>query len=271
MLKKRIITACLLIPLTLIVIFYFPPPLFLLLTAIIVLAAAWEWTAFMGLTQYKFKFLYLLIMLVFLGWALYVPMMLLLYGAFAWWLIASALVLFYPRLTSRKKNYRYVFMHGVMGICVLLPCWAAINFIRNQDNNGLALLLFLFVLVWGADSTAYFAGKKWGKTKLAARVSPGKSIEGVVGALLFALLFSLVVYYACDVPVGLWVWGVALSLVTVVFSVVGDLFESVMKREAGLKDSGKLFPGHGGLLDRIDSLTAAAPVFALGSLLIGSL
>ena len=157
-----------------------------------------------------------------------------------------------------------------MGLLVLLPCWASVNFIRNQDDSGLAMLLFLFVLVWGADSTAYFVGKKWGKTKLAQSVSPGKTVEGLGGALLFAVIFSLAVFSANAVSLSFWPWGIALSVITVLFSVVGDLFESVMKRQIGVKDSGVLFPGHGGLLDRIDSLTAAAPLFALGLLLIGT-
>jgi phosphatidate cytidylyltransferase len=101
-------------------------------------------------------------------------------------------------------------------------------------------------------------------------VSPGKSQEGVFGAIVFAIVFSLAVFFACDVPYRLWFWGVLLSVITILFSVVGDLFESVLKREAGVKDSGKLFPGHGGLLDRIDSLAAAAPIYALGSLLMGT-
>jgi len=270
MLKQRIITACILIPLTLLVLFYFPPPLFLFLTAFIMLAATWEWAALMGFAKRLPKFLYLLLMAVLIGCALYVPITVILSTAFIWWIIATMIVLFYSR-SSKSTNGRYpVFLRGVMGIAVLLPCWAAINFIRNQDSNGVALLLFLFVLVWGADSAAYFVGKKWGKTKLAANVSPGKSVEGVVGALLFSLLFSMAVFYASQVPWGLWPWGMALSFVTVLFSIIGDLFESMMKRQAGVKDSGKLFPGHGGLLDRIDSLTAAAPVYAFGSLLMGT-
>ena len=158
---------------------------------------------------------------------------------------------------------------SLIGVLVLMPCWAAVNFVRNQNDNGLALLLFLLVLIWGADSSAYFVGKKWGKTSLAPRVSPGKTMAGAGGALLFLLIYSLAVLIACSVPYALWPWVLTLAFVTVIFSIIGDLFESVMKRQVGVKDSGKIFPGHGGLLDRIDSLTAAAPVFALGSMLIG--
>jgi phosphatidate cytidylyltransferase len=155
-----------------------------------------------------------------------------------------------------------------MGAFVLVPCWASINYIRNQDEGPLGLL-FLFVLIWGADSAAYFVGKKWGTKRLAPYVSPGKSWQGLMGALLVSTLIVLTTLWLCNVPFPIWPWAIVLSLVTVLFSIVGDLFESMIKRQAKVKDSGKLLPGHGGVLDRIDSLTAAAPIFVLGALLLG--
>jgi phosphatidate cytidylyltransferase len=150
-----------------------------------------------------------------------------------------------------------------------VPCWVAINYIFIQHEGRLALL-FLFILIWGADSAAYFVGKKWGKHKLAPQVSPGKSIEGMMGALVFTILLAIITQLLCRIPLERWHWGILLSLLTVIFSIVGDLFESMLKRNAGIKDSGNILPGHGGLLDRIDSLTAAAPVFAFGSWVIGT-
>jgi phosphatidate cytidylyltransferase len=265
MLKQRIITATILIAFTLIVLFYFPPIPFLVLTALITLGGAWEWTNLMGLTRLLPRFLYLASNVILFFIALYVPVPLILLIAFAWWLLAAFIVLMYPRATI---IWHSVSMRGVIGWLVLMPCWAALNFMHAQEN-GVGLLLFLFVLIWGADSAAYFVGNKWGKTKLAPAVSPGKSVEGVGGAVLFSVIFTLLVFSIAQVPTSEWLWGFVLSLVTVLFSILGDLFESVMKRHVGLKDSGKLLPGHGGLLDRIDSLTAAAPMFALGAFLIG--
>ena len=160
-----------------------------------------------------------------------------------------------------------VLVRGIMGILVLMPCWLALNFIRVLPS-GEMILLALFVLIWGADTGAYFAGKKWGKHKIIPQVSPGKSWEGLAGALLTTVLLVFCLLTALKFPpADIWVL-LLLSLVTVLFSVLGDLFESMLKRKVDLKDSGTILPGHGGILDRIDSLTAAAPIFALGLILL---
>ncbi|MDX1433429.1 MAG: phosphatidate cytidylyltransferase [Gammaproteobacteria bacterium] len=125
-----------------------------------------------------------------------------------------------------------------------------------------ALVLFLLVLVWCADSAAFFVGRRYGRRRLASRVSPGKSVEGVLGAMLAGALLAGAAAPLGGVPAPLPF--VALSVLTVITSVLGDLTESAFKRRAGVKDSGSLIPGHGGVLDRIDSLTAAAPLFVLG-------
>jgi phosphatidate cytidylyltransferase len=125
------------------------------------------------------------------------------------------------------------------------------------------------VLIWIADTAAYFTGKAWGRRKLASRVSPGKSCEGVLGALAATSVFSVIGAFWVGFDPGEAVLFLLVCNVTVCFSVVGDLVESLFKREAGLKDSGSILPGHGGILDRIDSLTAAGPVFVLGLILMG--
>ena len=143
------------------------------------------------------------------------------------------------------------------------------DFQAKNLEKSLHFLLFLFVLIWGADTAAYFSGKKWGKNKLAPLVSPGKSIQGAVGAMIFSILLTFLALWIGRDSFQGWFWATVLSIITVLFSIVGDLFESMLKRRVDLKDSGQLLPGHGGLLDRIDSLTAAAPIFALGALLLG--
>ncbi len=150
--------------------------------------------------------------------------------------------------------------------------WIAVqglSFIPRHFADGQWLLLYLMTLVWVADIGAYFSGRAFGRHKLAPTISPGKSIEGVIGGLLLNLLWiSGVWYYSGGWGVG-YLPFLLVSLVTVAFSVIGDLFESILKREAGVKDSSHLLPGHGGVLDRIDSLIAATPVFLAGLFLVG--
>lgn len=265
MLKKRIITALILIPLFLFALFFMNPAEFCIFTGLVVLAAAWEWTKLMGLKNLVPRFLYLTFLLAIAYVMLFFPVPIILMLASVWWLVALGLIIAFPK--GKTFFSKAILLRGVMGLFVLIPCWASINYIRNL-GNGEFTLLFLFLLVWGADTAAYFVGKKWGKTKLASKVSPGKSIQGFIGALVCGLVLAVIASIAGHIPSFMWPWVIGVSLVTVVFSVVGDLFESVIKRIAGVKDSGKMLPGHGGLLDRIDSLTAAAPIYGLGLFLM---
>jgi phosphatidate cytidylyltransferase len=268
MLRQRIITALILIPIVVALLFYLPSPAFCILTALITLGGAWEWSNLIEIKKVSGRLLYLLLTAcVFLmTFRLPVSELFIFLCTFVWWLFATLLIILYPRFSRWWSNS--LLWRGLMGLWVLVPCWVAINYIRNQ-SDGIYALLYLFVLIWGADSAAYFAGKKWGKNKLAPRVSPGKSVQGLYGAISFTILIAILVFWLSHIPVQTWLWGIVLSLSTVLFSMVGDLFESMLKRQAGLKDSGQLLPGHGGLLDRIDSLTAAAPIFTLGAILLG--
>ena len=126
------------------------------------------------------------------------------------------------------------------------------------------MIIVLFSLVWGADSSAYFVGRRFGRYKLAPRVSPGKTWEGIGGAVLAGMLIGACAGWWCGLEAETGALFVVLCVVTVAISIVGDLTESLIKRHGGVKDSGSLLPGHGGLLDRVDSLTAAAPVYLLG-------
>ncbi len=270
MTKQRVITAAILIPLFLGVLFFMQPQAFLYFTTFAILGAAWEWSSLMEMRSTLARVGYLLAMLLAMlvlmllsGFYIIVPTLLAI--ATGWWLVALLLVCTYPK--SAVIWGRGAFIRGIMGFCVLIPCWVAINYIRAHEY-GVYKLLFLFVLIWGADSAAYFAGRAWGKHKLAPLVSPGKSVEGLAGALACTALIAMLVLVITQRPLTAWPSAIALSMVTVLFSVLGDLFESALKRQAGLKDSGKLLPGHGGLLDRIDSLTAAAPIFVFGALLL---
>lgn len=269
MLKQRIITAFILIPLFLLILFYFPPKAFCLLTGLVILGAGWEWSRLSGMQSLLPRLTYLAVLLLSLMSVLFIPMPLVLLVTFAWWMVALVLVLLYPR--GEAWLQKAVITRAVMGVFVLVPCWAAINVIRN-DPMGIYALLYLLVLVFGSDSAAYFAGRYYGRHKLIPAVSPGKSWEGVLGAMVFSTIFVLAVLWkGGNTPLAIWPWVLGLSLTTVAASILGDLFESLIKRIAGVKDSGNGLPGHGGLCDRIDSLTAAAPVFALGAFLLGQI
>lgn len=276
MLKYRILTAVILVPVFLALLFWLPPAGFLILTTFIVLWGAFEWTSFLGITRILHRFWYPLIilflmislMLFLMRGSMYMPMDYIFYPVVAWWLLAFALVVLYPRASEIWG--KSIILRAIMGAFVLIPCWLALNYIRSAEN-GIYILLYLFVLIWGADIGAYFVGRKWGKRKLAPLVSPGKSWEGLAGALIVTSLIVIASLIGLDRPYVIWPASILLAICTVLFSVLGDLFESMLKRNVGLKDSGRALPGHGGILDRIDSLTAAAPVFALGAMLMGKI
>lgn len=269
MLKQRLITAAILIPIFVVLLLKLSPHAFAVLTLAFVMLGAWEWTSLMGLKKIIMRLVFLVIVFCAIPVTLSIQTPDLLLGTFIWWILALCLVVLYP-IASSLWN-KIILIRAFMGLMVLIPTWRALNYIRDNPffgapDHGTYLLLFLFVLIWGADSGAYFAGKKWGKNKLAPRVSPGKTWQGLAGALATTIVIAGL-GKACHLfPHVSWIDVIVLSLITTLFSVLGDLFESMLKRNVGLKDSGILIPGHGGLLDRIDSLTAAAPIFALGCL-----
>lgn len=270
MLLQRILTALVLVPLVVSGVLYLPDPYLALVLALVVLIGGWEWTRLAGLgsTPGRLLFLVLLGGLLALGWLLLqeVPRSILWVSASAgiWWLLVTLMLLRY-RPGSRPAPTALKLLYGLL---VLFPAWFSLLAIHRLPADGPWLMLFVMVLIWVADTLAYFSGRRFGHTRLALHISPGKTREGVYGALLGAALCGLLLYLlrpATGAPGML----ILLSLTLALVSVIGDLFESLMKRQAGLKDSGQLLPGHGGMLDRIDSLLAAAPVYLLGLLLLG--
>ncbi|MBB3191139.1 phosphatidate cytidylyltransferase [Halomonas cerina] len=260
MLRQRITTAAWLVPLALGGLFGLSGGGFALFTAAIVLIAGWEWANLAGLTA-SFRRLLPVAALAVLMALLYAtgasrsPWLLWL-GALGW-LVNLYWVSGHP---DRQAQWQSTGMRLAMGLWVLLPAWVGFNVLRE---SGAVWLLFVLLLVWGADIGAYFIGRALGRHKLAPRVSPGKTREGVAGGLAVTTLLALV--FAVWQGLGL-AGGLVLLVVTLVVtlvSVLGDLLESMLKRHRGIKDSSQLLPGHGGVLDRIDSLTAAVPLFAL--------
>lgn len=268
MLKQRIITAVILAPLAIAGFVLLEGPWFALFVGAVVVLGAWEWARLAGETAQKGRVLYALVvaLMMFALYRLGLPAQYLLFPAAVWWALAAVMVVRYPR---DKGLWASSMVAQLMGLLILLPAWAGLVWLREVPH-GLWLIVALLVLVWAADIGAYFAGKTWGRRKLMPNVSPGKTIEGFLGGLVFTQLLTLValLYLGWSLP-SLLVGLLGAALV-VTFSVVGDLTESLFKRDQGLKDSSNLLPGHGGVLDRIDSLTAAIPVFALFWLLIGS-
>ena len=175
------------------------------------------------------------------------------------------------RFTANGQSYDladYLALNRVAGLLVLIPTGLSLaHLLTGHGTSGPTYVMFLLLLVWAADVGAYFAGRAFGRHALAPLVSPKKTWEGAAGGVVLAALVAAGGVEWFHRPAGPFI---ALAMVTVVASIVGDLTESLFKRNAGLKESGKLLPGHGGVLDRIDSVTAAAPVFALGLGLIGA-
>lgn len=272
MLKTRIITALVLAPIAVIGIFFLPPFGFALFTGLIITIGAWEWANMSGWTSMAARVAYGLAVAIILSGLLTVDAISVLWLALLWWLVSFLMVRSYP---GGSQLWQSPIIRVLIGVLVLVPAWVGLNHMRTGvfqfgvSNNNLLLILYVFCIVWVADIGAYFAGRAFGKAKLAPRVSPGKSWAGVWGGLLaVAILASLVGLLAQASPANTLMLVLA-SLVTGLVSVLGDLVESMMKRFRGIKDSSQLLPGHGGIMDRIDSLTAAIPVFALMITLLG--
>ena len=279
MLKQRLLTIAILLPIFVWCVFALPTRHFALLIAFVVLLGAWEWAALMGLAfARRLAYLALIVAaMVLCTWLISLPAAreLLLALAVLWWVLALALIGRFQRsggvpawmgAGDAGGRFHPGWLFGILGVVILVPAWLAVVLVHGAPLHGSALVLMLMLLVWGADSGAYVAGRLWGRKRLASQVSPGKTWAGAYGGMTAAVLVAL----GGGVWLGLgWMALFALTLlgvVTALFSIVGDLFESMVKRLAGVKDSGRLLPGHGGMLDRIDSVTAAAPVFVLGLL-----
>lgn len=272
MLWKRVLTAIVLLPLVLWALFALPPTGIAILIGVVVTIATWELGALIELKTTAGRALYTIIMVVFGAsgsvWLLQGGSLLPLFAvACGWWIYAVI------HIFKEDGSYGGVFGNSVArpvaGLLVMVPTWLGFVALYVSDTAAPNLLLYVLVLVWVADSLAYFSGRAWGRHKLAPAVSPGKSVEGVVGGLIgvaiIATAAGMILWQHEGKALLFWI---VLSLLTGAISVVGDLTESIFKRRAGVKDSGRLLPGHGGVFDRIDALTSAVPVFAFGWLVM---
>jgi phosphatidate cytidylyltransferase len=257
MLASRIITGLVFGAAVTVALLYVPATVTALVLGLLWLAGAWEWGAFAKLGvagQAGYTLGFAAAMAVAWPWLNDQGYAALLLAALAWWVFALVLVVRYPR------SFSPTFV-ALAGIVVLLPSWFLLVRLHGEGAIGARLAFSLLLIVWSADVGAYAFGRLFGRRKLAPAVSPGKTWEGVTGGLLTAgIAAGLAAAWVGVAPERL----VALGVTTALISVLGDLTQSMFKRNVGLKDSGKLLPGHGGVLDRIDSLTAAVPVFVVG-------
>ncbi|MDY6978245.1 MAG: phosphatidate cytidylyltransferase [Pseudomonadota bacterium] len=273
MLKQRVITALILAPLLIWAIFSLPESGFIVLLLAIFSIAAWEWGRLSGLKQPGSRLFYVVILFVLMGlvgfvfdsYPLLIDILYLVVGGL--WLL-TLLGLFYYQHHEVTRSGFNVFKLFV-GIGIILGPFVALLVLRHRDPFGPQWVMYLLLLIWMADTGAYFAGRAFGRHKLLYNVSPGKSWEGVAGGLLGCLILSVAAGWWFELGMTHYAGFIVISLIVVLFSVAGDLVESLFKRQAGVKDSGHILPGHGGVLDRIDSLTAAAPVFVSGLYLAG--
>lgn len=261
MLKQRIITALILLPIAICGFFLLEGAGFALFIGLVVTLGAWEWARLAGFEAQSPRVAFAAVVAGLLFFLYLSPGLapFVLGAAVLWWCLATFLVLTYPRTSEHWSSLACKLL---IGLLILLPAWQGLMLLKGWPM-GNRLIMAVMVLVWGADIGAYFSGKALGKRKLAPQVSPGKSWEGFFGGLAASLVITLVVGVLRHWSLGEMIQGLLVAAVVVAISVVGDLTESMFKRRSGIKDSSNLLPGHGGVLDRIDSLTAAIPVFAV--------
>lgn len=274
--KQRIITALILAPLVLWGVFELSIPFFIIALTAISIIGFWEWTQFVLPKSRALSLIPSLVVLagsfaafpfdtLSLSTVSETHLWILAVGAI-WWIVASGLALTYPR--SMNLWEKSVALRHLFGMLSLIPFLWAVFLLRAQDYalnpyHGAKLVMFVCLLVWAADTGAYFSGKTFGKHKMAPNVSPNKTLEGLFGGIILAMIVGWFASSLLDIHFASLTVMLFITFVTVVISVLGDLVESMFKRVSNIKDSSNIIPGHGGILDRIDSLVAAFPVFAL--------
>jgi phosphatidate cytidylyltransferase len=271
MLLQHAITAAILAPLVILLILFASTAVFAAVAAAAFLAALWEWVRLSGLKSVALQAILLIVaaavfaLLWMARLTLVTPTVIGL--GVLWWLVACFWLRHFaygaaPTLENRALKL-------LAGALVIFPAWVALITIHAGVPRGHGLALLSLVIVWSADIGAYFSGRTFGKRKLAPQISPGKTWAGAYGALAAGVLVTaLGGWWLLDIRNGQLVGLAVLAAVTVGASIVGDLVESLMKRHAQVKDSGTMIPGHGGIMDRLDSVFAALPVFAAGVMLL---
>lgn len=266
MLKYRLLTAFLMGPLILWAIYAMPEKYFSLFALVLISLGAWEWSVFSGWVKPLQRVIFFVVNV-----SLYIAILfaqnnelniLIISTALLWWAICIPLLRAFPFKSNNFIHNQTV--TTLIGFVLLLGTLVSMILIRNNPDYGSAYVLYLILIIWFADSGAYFAGRALGKNKLIPNVSPGKTWEGVAGAFAVTFIVAVIAVNILEIPPSHSIIFILVTLVTVLYSIVGDLSESMFKRMANIKDSGHILPGHGGILDRIDSLMSGFPVFFAG-------
>jgi phosphatidate cytidylyltransferase len=273
MLKQRIMTAGVLIPLIVLAVLNTSTATIQWILGLFILLAAWEWFDVIGLkTGIPKTLAFIALAIAGVLMRLYVDTSsTVLIAGVLWTLFAAMVIVFaHKAIPSTIANlFTHQWLATLTAVVTLVVFFQTTILLHQVPDIGPRLMLFVMVAVWLADTGGYFAGKRWGKHRLASMISPNKTWQGVAGAMLFVLIGALISYFALlNGPISLLQW-LLLIVIAAGFSIIGDLIESVFKRSHDVKDSGNLLPGHGGVLDRIDSLLAAIPVFVIGLYFIG--
>ena len=263
----RIIAAAIMAPVAIAAVLWLPSPLLAALIAAVMMIGLWEWTLLAGLRQTASRMAYLAVnagLMAALAWSAgrgLFPLKLVSLLGVGWWLLALIWLSRFEFASSDNAGNRAIKL--LAGTLCVIPAWCALVWLHASSPHGPAWALFALLVVWSADTGAYFVGVRYGKRKLASRISPGKSWEGFWGGLGLSLLLSFAAWPALGLTLGNWPALAMVTLLAALASVLGDLFESLLKRHASIKDSSDLIPGHGGVLDRLDSMLLTAPVVYL--------
>jgi phosphatidate cytidylyltransferase len=277
MTRTRVLAALAMTPIAIAAILLLPTPWMVALAAVVFLAGLWEWFRLADIDDTLARTVLLVVnmaLMVAIVWGSrtsgglsFVLLQIMMVIGVAWWL-AAMLWLRHFDFASNHETHARVFKLAA-GTLAIVPAWCALAVLHGSAPNGHRWLFVALAIVWAADSGAYFAGRRFGKRKLAPRTSPNKTVEGLLGGVACGLVVALAFAPFAGATLRQLPAVGLVAIVAVLFSVVGDLFESLLKRHVGAKDSGDLIPGHGGVLDRIDGVVAALPVFALGKALMG--
>jgi len=286
MLLQRILTALVLAAVAISAIFMLPTLYFYLFIAVIVLIAAWEWATLTAMQKTSTKVLFLIsLVLPMLGITFWTQILEVLALVLEWpeikeysgileWLVIGPVIFWVMMMFLIRKTPEALLaleikgkFKAFIGWFVLFSAWMFL--VKLRAFYGSEAVMYFLALIWIADISAYFSGKKFGKDKLAPVISPGKTVQGMYGAFISSMICAVILALYYDYPFMIATDFGMLSILTVLVSIYGDLFFSLVKRKSGAKDSGSILPGHGGVLDRIDSVIAAAPFYYAGVVLIG--